>query len=196
MRLIIEPVPVVLADLRVRFRKAGELQTDFARDLDRAIAKAKSTSCEKARKLIGDGPRVKWLDKEVKAAARQCQARLRHLENLAKDPDFPSEASPELASWRAGLNPVVNYLGLWDLTVNVVPFAKIVVRRGDEVAIDDWTPFAVTRLEVAEGYRLELSWPTSENPKKTISLDLKELRHGAGVVVDGDITQGLVSVNQ
>ena len=133
---------------------------------------------------------------QVEGSARECQAQMKTLESLANDPDFPFKADPDLRWKRAKLIPILAYLGLWDLRVNVVPYAKLVIRRGDEVIIEDWTPFATNGLEVAAGYRLELSWPTPENPKQKVSRDLKGLRHGGVVMVGGNISEKDVSVTQ
>ena len=121
---------------------------------------------------------------------------MKTLESLANDPDFPFKADPDLRWKRARLVPILAYRGLWDLRVNVVPYAKLVIRRGDEVIIEDWTPFATNGLEVASGYRLELSWPTPENPEQKVSRDLKGLRHGGVVMVGGNIREEDVSVTQ
>ncbi|HLF92390.1 MAG TPA: serine/threonine-protein kinase, partial [Planctomycetota bacterium] len=193
-RLAGEPLPTVLADLRAPFRDSGELRQDFSEQLERSLIDVQGAAESEARELIGVGAREEWLDPKVKASAGACRARIAHLQGLASEADFPFKASAALAGLRDGLDRLLAYEGLWDLRVNVAPFARVILRRGNQIVAEEWTPVGLKSLEVAGEYRLELIWPSPEKPGQRVSLDLKGLRHGALVVTTGDITKADVRV--
>ncbi|HEX7897450.1 MAG TPA: serine/threonine-protein kinase [Planctomycetota bacterium] len=189
-------IPAVLDELRAPFREAGELREEFIDPLDRAIYEMQASAEEQARTLIGSGRREEWLDPTLKATARALRERMGQILDLAKDPDFPFKASAQLAALRTGLDPILAYEGLWDFRVNVAPFARVVLRRGDQVVADEWTPLGLRELEVAGAYTVQLSWPAADKADKTVTLDLKELKHRGMVVLTGDITQAKVQVER
>jgi hypothetical protein len=125
----------------------------------------------------------------MKDAARKCRERITQLQALSTDPDFRFQARPQLAAERDGLDRLLAYEGIWDLRVNVAPFARVTLRRGSRVLAEEWTPLGVRGLEVAGDYRLELVWPSGEKPDRKVDVDLKDLRHGTRVVLTGDMTK-------
>lgn len=195
-RLATGALPAALDGLRAPFRQAGELKAEFADPLERALFEIQAATENQARELIGGGRREEWLDPKVKSAARTVRERIGHLQALAADPDFPFKPSAQLAVLRAGLEPLLAYEGLWDLRVNVAPYARLVLRRGATVVAEEWTPAGFRGLDVAAGYTLELAWPAPEKPDKKVSVDLKDLKHGAKLVLSGDMTKADVKVQR
>jgi hypothetical protein len=188
-RLAAGPLPGVLDELRKPYREAGELKDEFTDPLERSLFEIQAAAENQARDLIGAGPREEWLDPKIKNAARDCRDRLNHLLALATDKDFSFKPSAQVASLRTGLEPLLAYQGLWDLRVNVAPFARVVLKRGGKVVAEEWTPVGLRGLEVKSDYSIELAWPTPEKPAKAVALDLKDLRHGSKLVLSGDMSK-------
>ncbi len=189
-RLRQESLPLVLDSLRAPFREAGELREQFDEPLRTTLQEVQETVETQARELVGSGPREGWLDEKVKLSARACRERIAHLQALGSDADFPFKAAAALGPLRDGLDQLLAYEGLWDLRVNVAPFARVTLRRGGRVVAEEWTPLGLRGLEVAGEYRVELAWSEPDRPERKLAMDLEDLRHGARVVLTGDMTQG------
>jgi serine/threonine protein kinase len=195
-RLAVEPVAAVLEGVRAPFRDAGDLRQDFSEQLDRSLIDLQAAVETEARDLVGTGAREEWLNPAVKSTARACRDRIVQLQGLATDPDFPFRSAAALPGLRDGLDKLLSYEGIWDLRVNVAPFARVTLRRGGNVVAEEWTPVGLKGIEVAGEYRLELSWPSPEKAGQKVSLDLKGLKHGALVVATGDMTKADVRVEK
>ncbi len=195
-RLAAGSLPAVLEELRKPFREAGDLKAEFADPLERTLFEIQAATENQARDLIGAGPREEWLDAKVKDAARACRDRLNHLLALASDADFSFKPSAQIAPLRTGLEPLLAYEGLWDLRVNVAPFARVILKRGDKVVAEEWTPVGLRGLEVKDGYKIELAWPTTAKPAKAVALDVKDLKHGAKLVLSGDMSKSDVRLEK
>ncbi|HYF01297.1 MAG TPA: protein kinase [Planctomycetota bacterium] len=183
-----------LLALRPLYRDAGELREAFADQLQRALLEAQNAAENEARELIGAGPREEWLDPAVKQRAAQCRDRIGVLQSLAADADFPFKPSAALAGLSNGLARLLAYQGIWDLRVNVAPYARVTLRRDGRVVAQEWTPVGLRGLEVTGKYQVEVAWPDPEKPAKTVALDLADLRHKATLVLTGDITRSEVKV--
>ncbi len=186
--------PAALEKLRPAYQSAGELHQEFSDQLQRALLDVQSAAENAARELVAGGPGESWLKPEVKTSARALRERLLKLQALGGDPDFAFKAGPQGAVLRDGLSRLLEYEGLWTLRVNVAPFAKVVLRRGGKVIADEWTPLGVRDLEVAGEYKIELAWTGAGTADKIVKLDLKDLKHGATVVLGGDMTKSDVRV--
>lgn len=182
--------------LRPPFRAAGELQKEFGDQLQRSLLEIQDGAENEAREIIGAGPRVEWLDAKLKTAALASQTKIARLLALATDVDFPFKPAPGLANLKSGLDPVVGYEGLWDLRVNVAPYARVRIRRGAAVVAEEWTPLGVRGLEVADDYTLELLWPAADKPDQRHALPLKDLKHGASITVTGDMARAALRVER
>jgi serine/threonine protein kinase len=175
--------PAALDSLRPPYRASGELRQEFSDRLQRALVELQSAGENEARELIGGGADERWLKADVKKAARNCRDRLAYLAGLSKDADFPFKASAQGSALRESLGKLLAYEGLFTLRVNVAPFARVVVKREGKVLAEEWTPLGVRNLEVAGAYELDLVAPGG----KPLQIPLTDLKHGAVVVVSGDI---------
>ncbi len=188
-RLGREPLPKVLDDLRPGYRGAGELKAEFWDKLERGLLGLQTACVNEAIGLVAPGPNPGWLDEKARTAARSCRDLASHLLALDGDPDYPFQPDPMLEPLAQNLDRLLGYRGTWGLRANVAPFAEMVVRRGGKEVARDFTPLGMPGLEVADGYTLEFSWPSRDAARKKAIQEVKGLRHGATVVVDGDVSK-------
>ncbi len=183
-----------LDGLRALFKAHPDLREKFLVGLKSEVLGNQSACLGDSLALLGDGkPRPDWVGEEAKKKARGLKGRIEGLQALAKDPDFPQELDPRLRESAEGLDRIAAYLGTWSVGVNVVPYAEAVLFRGDREAAADLTPVLWRDLEVAaEGYRLELHYPSRKDSRKKVSKDLPGLRHGVRVTVGGDMAAGTI----
>jgi serine/threonine protein kinase len=188
----------VLKEMEGPFNECDELKERFRGGCNAALVEVQSTLRNRARDIVGDGiPRDRWVDEKVKGEARALMGSLAGLSVLKDHTVFPFKASAELAGDRAALQKVIAYLGKWRLRANVLPFAEIVVFQGERELAREVTPTSFRDLEVpAERCRVELFWPSQKDPKVKMVRDLPVLRHGALVVVSGDMKVGDIQVSQ
>jgi serine/threonine protein kinase len=193
-RLPQENLLLVLDALRSPFRSSGELRPEFADRLERALLAIQDSAETEARDLAAGGPGEAWLDGKTKASARACRERISQLQGLAADAEFPFKAAAALGGLRDGLDRLLAWEGLWELRVNVAPFARVTIRKGGAVVAEEWTPVGVRGLEVAGEYRVELAWTPPGGEERKVGLDLRELKHGQRLVLTGDMTKADVKV--
>jgi serine/threonine protein kinase len=185
-----EPLAKVLSDLRGKFNRCPELKSKFRESLTGELNSLKGKVLDKSRELIGSGARPAWVEEVVKGPARDTKEQAEALIGLAKDPDFKYEVEQLVNEMRDGLAQIIAYQGTWSLQVNVAPFAEVTLLRADKELSRDFTPVGVRELEVVgESYKVELCWPSRENPQVKVQQEIKDLHHGQVVTIRGDLAK-------
>ena len=191
----VAPSKPALDGLRALFHGAGDLK-DFRDGLERVHLNIQAEAINQARDLIGPGADPRWLDEKVRQPARTCRAQIDYVLGLAADVDFAFKPDETLHTWRNGLERLLTYEGTWALRVNVAPYAEVILKHNGKEVAREFTPLGLRELEVGKGYQVEICWPSKADARQQTTRDISSLRHGAAVVVTGDMTKSEVRVVQ
>ncbi len=179
-------LPSTSEDLRIRLEEIPEIEDELRGGLDLAVTRLASSLLEHAREIVGE-PRDSWVSKETKLRAAAVRDRTVEIDRFARDLELSVDLHP-LAEARTLLDPVLAWRGIWNLRINVRPFAEFrIVQEGKERA-RDFTPSSLVRMEIGPApAEIELFWPSEKNPQRRWKASLGDLKSGETVVVSGSM---------
>jgi hypothetical protein len=180
------PIPSSSEEFRSRLEKIPEIEDELRAGLDLAVTRVEATLLEHAREIVAE-PRESWDSKETKVRAAAVRDRAAEIDRFARDLELAADLRP-LGEARTLLEPVIAWRGTWNLRINVRPFAEFRILQDGKERARDFTPSALSRVEIgAAPAELELFWPSEKNPQRRWKTSLGDLKPGQTVVVSGSM---------